>query len=327
MEADFLPINPQLPGWFGSLQKIKYVRTVVTTAAYVVSLFRQVPRYDVIHAFSASYWSFILAPAPAILASRLYRRSSVLNYRSGEADDHLTRWPLSTKPILRQTTRIVVPSGYLVDVFGRFGWPAQAIPNCPDFSRLRFRLRNPLRPVFLSNRNFEVHYNVACILRAFARLKDRYPEARLLVAGDGPEGPALHRLTAGLGLSGVEFLGRVEPHRMPDLIDKADIYLNMPNLDNMPTSILEAFAAGLPVVSSDAGGIPWIVDHGRTGLLVPRDDDDALASAASSLLENPALAGSLTAAARQQVEIYRWESVRNQWVDLYTSLTGNRSAC
>lgn len=327
VEADFLPVNPQLPGWLGELQKIKYVRTAVTSVSYLLSLRRHVPRYDLIHAFSASYWSFILAPAPAILAGRWYGRPVVLNYRSGEADDHLAHWPLSTRPILRRTSRIVVPSGYLVDVFGQYGWSAQAIPNCPDFSRLRFRVRNPLRPVFLSNRNFEAHYNVACVIRAFARVAACYPAAKLLIAGDGPEGPALRRQAAELALTGAEFLGRVEPDRMPGLVDTADIYLNAPNLDNMPTSILESFAAGLPVVSSDAGGIPWIVDHGRTGLLVRRDDDAAMAAAAISLLENPSLASSLTEAARREVERYRWENVRNQWVELYTNLSGSRAAC
>src|SRR6185369_1908134 len=84
LRVGFLPINPRLPGVLGSLQRIKYVRTVVTSIAYGLSLLVQVRRYDVIHVFSASYFSFVLAPTPAILIAKLYRRKVLLNYHSGE---------------------------------------------------------------------------------------------------------------------------------------------------------------------------------------------------------------------------------------------------
>ena len=81
LHVDFLPVNPRLPGWLRSLQHIKYVRTVVTSIAYGWSL-RRVRHYDVVHAFSASYWSFVLAPVPALLAARWAGKPSILNYRS-----------------------------------------------------------------------------------------------------------------------------------------------------------------------------------------------------------------------------------------------------
>ena len=110
LEAAFLPVNPPLPGVWTRLQKVRFVRTIVTSVAYVASLFRTVPRFDVVHAFSASYWSFLLAPAPALVVARLRHRPVILNYRSGEADDHLTRWRHTALPLMRLATRIVVPS-------------------------------------------------------------------------------------------------------------------------------------------------------------------------------------------------------------------------
>jgi hypothetical protein len=92
LEVSFLPINPRLPGVLRYLQKIKYVRTVVTSIVYIATLLLRVYRYDVIHVFSASYFSFVLAPTPAILIGRLFGRKVLLNYHSGEADDHLRRW-------------------------------------------------------------------------------------------------------------------------------------------------------------------------------------------------------------------------------------------
>jgi glycosyltransferase involved in cell wall biosynthesis len=105
---------------------------------------------------------------------------------------------------------------------------------------------------------------------------------------------------------------------MAILYDEADVYLNAPDIDNMPNSILEASACGLPIVSSDAGGIPYIVRHGVTGLLVPRDDDAALATAAMRLLEEPGLASRLVAAARAEVlSRYTWPAVEVGWMDTY----------
>src|SRR5690606_39063486 len=258
------------------LQRIKYVRTLVTETVYVATLLLRLPRIDVAHIFSASYFSFLLAPTPALFIARLFGKKTLLNYRSGEAEDHLQRWRTAV-PILRRADRIVVPSGYLVDVFARFGLEAEAIPNFVDFDLFRFCERDPLRPVFLANRNLEPHYNVACVLDAFARIQQAVPEARLIVAGDGSERRRLEEKAAALGLREVEFVGRVDQAGMARLYDRADIYLNASDIDNMPGSILEAYASGLPVVTTDAGGIPYIVDHERTGLMVPRGDAAALA--------------------------------------------------
>src|SRR5205085_7626281 len=126
LEVAFLPVNPRLPGVLGKLQAIKYVRTVVTSLCYWAMLLSRVRRYDVIHIFSASYWSFVLAPTPAILVAKLYGKRAVLNYRSGEAGDHLQRWRRTALPTIRMVDRIVVPSGYLVDVFAGFDLRAQS---------------------------------------------------------------------------------------------------------------------------------------------------------------------------------------------------------
>jgi L-malate glycosyltransferase len=318
LEIAFLPHNPRLPGPLRALQRIKYVRTIVTFAAYLLSLFRTLPKHDVIHVFSASYWSFLLAPAPAVLVGRLLGKRVLLNYRSGEAADHLARWRRLAIPIMRRASAIVVPSGYLVDVFSRFGLVATPIYNFVDVDALPCRTREPLRPVFLANRNFASHYNVGCVLRAFRLVQDAVPQARLIVAGDGEERAQLHSLAATLELRNVEFVGQVTPQRMSELYDAADIYLNAPDIDNMPNSIIESFAAGLPVVTTRAGGIPYIVSHEATGLLVDLDDPRALAGAALRLLADPALARRLALNGREEVaRKYTWPAVHAAWRRAY----------
>jgi glycosyltransferase involved in cell wall biosynthesis len=317
LDVSFLPVNPRAAQPLRFLQRMKYVRTVVTSFIYGLSLLGRIPRMDVVHAFSASYWSFLLAPVPAMLVGRLFRKGVVLNYRSGEADDHLTRWRTAV-PLMRLAHLIVVPSGYLVDVFARHGLKATAVPNFVEIEHLAYRRREPLRPVFLSNRAFEPLYNISCVLRAFGRIQAKLPQAELVVAGDGPLRAQLEGEARDLGLRNVTFCGAVNQDRMAALYGEAEVYLNAPNIDNMPTSILEAAACGLPIVTSDAGGIPYIVHNEVTALLVPRNDDAALAASALRLFEEPGLAHRLAAAARAEVlERYVWPAVEIGWLDVY----------
>lgn len=326
IEVSFVAVNPRLPGPLGALQRVKYVRTVVTSMAYVASLVRRLRDVDVVHAFSASYWSYLLAPVPAMLVGRIYGKTVILNYHSGEADDHLANWRTAV-PLARVAHAIAVPSGYLVEVFRRHALGARAVFNFVEVDKISFRPRAALRPRFLSNRNLETLYNVACSIRAFARVQDVVPDAELVVAGDGRERAALEGLVASLRLRNVRFVGRVAPGAMPALYEDADVFLNSPDIDNMPSSIIEAYAAGLPVVTTDAGGIPFIVRHEGTGMMVPTGDDAAMADQALRLLRDPALVARITAQARAEcLERYTWPAVQAAWMQLYGDAMAARGA-
>jgi glycosyltransferase involved in cell wall biosynthesis len=320
VEAELLPIRPRLPGALQLLGEIKYLRTVVNTIAYIALLILRLPRFDVTHVFAASYFSFVIAPAPAVLIAKLYGKPVLLNYHSGEAEDHLRRWPLSTKLIFGLADRVVAPSLYLVGVFAQFGIEAEAVSNTAPLERFAFRERRPLRPTLLSNRNLESHYNVADTLRAFALIERHMPNARLIVAGDGGERARLQALAAKLELKRVEFVGATPHDRMPELYDRADIFVNSSLVDNMPLSLIEAFACGLAVVSSNAGGIPQIVTDGETGLLFPRGDYEALAANVVRLLEDQNLAMELIRRARAACRQYTWTATRGSWLRIYTDL-------
>lgn len=319
LEIGFLPINPRLPGPLKYLQRIKYIRTIVTSIAYVLSLLARVYKYDVIHVFSASYASFVIAPTPAILMAKLYRRKVLLNYHSGEAEDHLQRWR-SAVPTIRLADTVIVPSEYLVRVFEKFGLTAHAIYNLVDTGKLRFRDRSPLRPVFLSNRNFEVHYGVDRVLRAFKIIQERFPDATLEVVGDGSQRRALEALVQELQLRNTTFRGQINPNLIGDVYDAADIYLNASEIDNQPLSILEAFLCGLPIVTTDAGGIPYMVRDGQTAMMVPRGDYVQMAERAIELLNNQSETRQMIERARQECLKYSWAAVRDAWLGAYFSL-------
>lgn len=320
LDVGFLPINPRLAGPLRHLQKIKYVRTIVTSVAYVLSLLLRVWKYDVLHVFSASYFSFVLAPTPAILIGKLYGRKVLLNYHSGEAEDHLQRWRRTAIPTIRLVDTVIVPSEYLVRVFKEFGLRAHAIHNLIDTSRFCFRERAPLRPVFLSNRNLEVHYGVDRVLRAFAIVQSKLSQATLNVVGDGSQRRSLENLAHELGLRNTSFKGQVDPNLIWETYDAADIYLNGSEIDNQPLSLLEAFACGLPIVTTDAGGIPDIVFDKVTGMVVPRGDYQQMAERAITLLENPSATNQMIERGRQECRKYSWQAVRSAWLSVYHQL-------
>jgi glycosyltransferase involved in cell wall biosynthesis len=174
--------------------------------------------------------------------------------------------------------------------------------------------------VFLTNRHHEALYNVPCALRAFALIQDRRPDARFIVAGDGSMRPELERLAGELGLRSIQFLGRVSTDEMARLHADAGVCINASDIDNMPVSIIECLSSGLPVVTTDAGGIPYIVRDGETALIVPRNDHAALAAAALRVVDDPALASRLSRNGRDACQAFRWSQVRARWRDTYLAL-------
>jgi glycosyltransferase involved in cell wall biosynthesis len=325
LQVSFIPHNPRLPGPLRLLQRIKYVRTVVTSLYYWMLLLAKVWKYDVIHVFSASYYSYLFCVAPAILIGKLYRVKVLVDYRSGEAEDHLRNWKLTAVPILRRADMIVVSSGYLQSVFAQFGLHTRTIYDVVELDTFAYRDRVPIRPVFLTSRLHEPLYNVPCVLRAFALIQERYPDAVLTVAGDGWMRPQLEQLARELHLKNTTFVGRVDFARMPALYDSADIYLTATNLDNMPGSVIECLSCGLPVVTTDAGGVPYIVTHEKTALIVSRDDHRAMAASAIRLLEDNDLALRLTRAGRESCRQFTWPEVRDKWMRAYFELMGEQA--
>jgi glycosyltransferase involved in cell wall biosynthesis len=285
---------------------------VVNQALYLPGLLR-LARADVAHVFSASFWSFLLAPVPAMVVAKAFGVRVVLHYHSGEAAAHLGAWGALVHPWLRLADRIVVPSDYLADVFAVHGHRAEVIRNVVDLARFAYHERTPLQPRLISTRNLEPYYRVDVVLEAFARVRAEVHGATLTVAGYGSEEPRLRRLAG----DGVRFVGKVDPESMPALLRDADIFVNASVVDNQPVSILEAFAAGLPVVSTPTGDIAAMVRHDETGLIVPPLDSGALAAAVLGLLRQPDRAARLARRARGEITRYTWSAVGAQWASAY----------
>lgn len=316
VKVTLIAVDPPLPGLLAWAEKIPGVRTVLREPIYFWHLWRGLEDVDVAHIFSASYWSFLLAPAPAWFFARLRGKKSIINYRSGEARDHLQRFR-SGKFVLSCTDRIVVPSGYLVDVFREFGLRAVVVPNLVDISQFRYRERKALRPHLVCTRGFHRYYSVDVVVKAFEEVKKEFPDARLDLVGGGPLEAEVRGLVEVRKIAGVNFTGVASRSQIGKCYDEADIFINASWLDNMPVSVIEAFGSGTPVVTTAPESMPYLVENERTGLLSPVGDEKALAANVIRLLREPELAARLAANAYEESRKYTWEVVREQWLRAY----------
>ncbi len=261
IDISFLAVDPPLPRALAWAEGVPGLRTILREPIYFWHLWRGLKDVDVAHIFSASYWSFLLAPAPAWLFANMKTRGSktLINYHSGEVRDHMQRFR-SAAFVLSRVDKIVVPSGYLVDVFREFGLPVSAVPNIVDLSQFRYRERTPLRPHLICTRDFSRYYSVDVTVRAFAEVKKgisrsaaRFGRRRPPSKGD------VCKLVADSNLTGVNFAGVASRQEIGKCYDQANIFINASWLDNMPLSVIEAFAAGTPVVTTSPECMTYLV--------------------------------------------------------------------
>ncbi|WP_199232180.1 glycosyltransferase family 4 protein [Rubrivivax albus] len=313
--VELVPTNPSYrPAW---VARLRGVRALFRLLPYLAALWRAAGRVDVLHVMANSGWSWHLFAAPAIWVARVRRTPVVVNYRGGEAGPFLAKSAAVVRASLRHVARLVVPSGFLQDVFARHGIRSEIVPNIVDLQRFRPGARVGEAQIIVA-RNLEPIYDNATAIRAFAQVHARHAGARLVLAGTGPEEGELRALAASMGLQAVvEFAGRLDRDTMAARLRASRIALNPSRVDNMPNSVLEAMASGVAVVSTRVGGVPYIVEHGRTALLVPPADPDAMAQALLALLEDEGLHERLRTQALTEVQAYTWEAVGPQWAAVY----------
>ncbi|MDR2260353.1 MAG: glycosyltransferase family 4 protein, partial [Azoarcus sp.] len=309
---------PCRPAW---IEHLKGIRAGWRLPPYARALWRACGRADLVHVMANSGWSWHLFAVPAIRIAALRGAPVVVHYHGGEAAAFLEKAAARVRKNLRRCAGLLLPSGFLLEVFARHGMRGRIVPNIVDpacFHPAGARGRDPQAPHIVVARNLEPIYGMDAALHAFARIAAALPRARLSIAGGGSERAALEELARHLGVAaGVRFTGRLEREQMAALYRDADLAINPSRVDNMPVSVLEALASGVPVVSTDVGGVPFVVEQGRTAMLAPPDDPGALAAAALEVLGDGELARRLREAGIAEARQYCWDAVKGKLLAAY----------
>jgi glycosyltransferase involved in cell wall biosynthesis len=304
--------NPELPERSSFIANAKGFRTIIRLFSFLYHLHKVLPHVEVVYFLTGFFNFFFWVTYPALILIKIHGKRVILSARGGEAGRFFRRYGILVRPILKSVDTISVPSGFLQDVFKEvLNIEPIVIPNISDLQQFSFRERFPVQPKLLATRNLEEIYNVDCIIKAFKEVHDHFPQSLLGIVGEGSQRKALEKMIGVLELTDcVKFYGRVEHAEIQNVYDQYDIYINASNVDNFPGSILEAFASGLPVISTRVGGIPYMVQEGVTGLLVQMNDHIALAGKVVQLVREPDMALRLAQNARDECEKYSWEHVK-----------------
>ena len=273
-------------------------------------LMRRSKDYDVLHIHCCSSWGFLPAVVGVHCGKRLGKRT-VVTYHGGGAERFFAKHERLVRHYLCKSDCNIVLSGFLAEIFERHEIPCTIIPNIIAMGEGQFRLRERLLPRYICIRSHEPLYNVPCILRAFQRVQKQLPEASLTLVGDGSQHKELMQMVDSMMLNNITFTGRVDNGAIYGQLDKADIMLSAPTVDNMPVSLIEGMNAGLLVISSRVGGVPFMVKNGGNGLLFESDNDRELAERMLWAVSNQTLAKALILQARKTADKYQWGHIKD----------------
>jgi len=252
------------------------------------------------------------------------QKKVVLTLHGGGLPELSVRHPLCLKQVLSSADVVVTPSGFIQSSLAEMRNDIKLIPNPIDLSHAEFHLRTNISPNLIWVRAFNHVYNPDLAPKVVKSLETEYPDIKLIMVGpDSRDGSLVRMLALARELSvqnRIEVVGGKPHDDIPSWLSKADIFINTTNYDNMPSSVLEAMACGLPVVSTNVGGIPWLILDGVDGLLVPPDDPVAMANAIRKILIDPDLSASLSENARQKAQMHDWSVILPQWESLLLSV-------
>jgi glycosyltransferase involved in cell wall biosynthesis len=239
----------------------------------------------------------------------------VMTLHGGAMPEFMARFPRWSRRVLSRADVVLSPSPYLQRAATAHGFAAQLVPNVVDLGQYDFRHRRVLKPRLFWMRSFHHVWNPLMAVRVLRRVREIVPDATLVMAGpDKGQLDETKRLAADLGLTdAVAFPGFLDRAGKRQQGDAADIFITTNHIDNMPVAILEACAMGLPVVSTNVGGVPDLLQDGVTGLLTPDDDDAAMADAVLRLLQDHELSSTLSSNGRALAERSSWDAIKPLW--------------
>jgi glycosyltransferase involved in cell wall biosynthesis len=244
----------------------------------------------------------------------------VLSLHGGNLPKFAKRWPRRVRRLLNSADAIVTPSRYLREALSTFDDRIRLVPNAVDLPACAFQPRQSARPRLVWLRSFHETYNPMLVPRIIAGLQRSFPDIRVTMVGPDRGDGSLRRtllLARELGVDpAIDLTGGVGKTEVPECLARGDIFLNTSRADNTPVSVMEAMACGLAIVSTDVGGVPYLLEHERDALLTTSDNVAGFVAAIRRLLDDSELFRALTRNAREKVASFDWGVVLPQWGEL-----------
>jgi len=299
--------------YYASSQKNKVIRLL----DMIFSTFRYAGKVDfvLIDTYSTvNFWyAFIISQL-----CRLMRVKYITKLHGGNLPDRIQNNPVFCDLIFKNAYAITAPSGYLMDSFKKRKYKNLIfLPNTIDISKYPYQERKVTDPKLLWVRSFSSIYNPKMAIKVLYELKKEYPNAKLCMVGPDKEDALQGCIDFARQLDvEVIFTGKLSKEEWVSLSKEYTVFINTTHFDNTPISLLEAMAIGLPIVSTNVGGIPFLVDDNETALLVHDDAVAEMVAAIKKLIDDEPLTLKLIRNSRQLVEGYDWQIVKNYWFDL-----------
>jgi glycosyltransferase involved in cell wall biosynthesis len=245
------------------------------------------------------------------------KKPYVLTLHGGNLPDFARRHPQRVRRLLQSARAVTAPSRYLSEQMAPYREGLRLLPNALVLDDYQFRLRQQIQPSLVWLRAFHEIYNPLLAVKVAQLLAADVPEFRLVMIGPDKGDGTLQRVQSAIAKAGLNervlCVGQVPKFEVPRWLNESDIFLNTTSVDNAPVSVIEAMACGLCVVSTNVGGLPYLLAHEQDALLVRPNNPPAMAAAVRRLLTEPALAGRLSRHARQTAELHDWNTVLPQW--------------
>ncbi len=262
-----------------------------------------------------STWNFYYALMTAFFG-KLFGIPYIPILHGGNLPQRIQKHPRSSKYLFGGSAVNITPSIYLKEAFEKEGYKTLYIPNNIELEKYEFKLREKIEPKILFVRSFAKIYNTPMAIKVFETIIQKYPNASLCMVGPDRDGSleSTKALAKEAGLENrVIFTGGLPKEEWIALAKDYDIFINTTNFDNLPVSIVEAMALGFPIVSTNVGGLSYLIEDGVDGLMVDKNDDKAMIAKIEELLENPNLCKTLSVNARKKADTYAWSVIKEQW--------------
>jgi len=283
-------------------------------------------RYDVANVAVFSGSAFLWAEMTTALLAAL-RKPVVLTLHGGNLPQFASRNPWRVLRLLGQAHAVTAPSSYLAQQMAPYCGKIEIIPNALDLSLYPFRLRERALPRLVWLRAFHEIYNPMLAPAVIARLQHDFPEISIRMIGPVKDGSLEQTLAVAekLGVrERITIVPGVPKTSVPAELSSGDIFLNTTNIDNQPVSVLEAMACGLCVVSTNVGGLPYLIDSGSEGMLCEPNDAAGIADSVRKILNEPALAQKLSMNGHKKTELLDWGVILPMWEKLLSEVLACR---